>query len=580
MRRRPATNSVSLFPFLAVLLCAMGALILLLVVLTRQIREDALRAAMPAEKPAPAIVTPVEVEPPSTVDRVVVTIPAPAPLPQPPDPNDALRSRLAELARERDIAQRDSERLRVASATKRNALTAAQAGLEAKAFDLDASRIRLDARVNELKRREAERAKLLDAIAQAEGTLAAARQAADAAEPKVSIVTYDGRSGTARRPILIECTADAMRFIPEAVPLSAADLEGFLPDYNPLLAGAMALRGYWSEIDGTSAPQPYVLLLVHEDGVAAYYAARTLLRSLGAETGYELVTDDLKLAFPPIDDEAAAICRRAVLETLRQRSTLLAEVPRRRDGEPLFPTGRFEIDPNDHDPTREKNSMWDGGSVGGRHASQRPVEPPISDGRSVGSTRPAPTPSLSPSSIGETSASTIARQVSDAHQEARRMQNVSSARGLPPSQDDRLLQEALAERFPNFGGASGRKRQWGMSSSTANISLERPVEVDVGDRRIVVGTQPPIAVGEEGVTDGTVNELLDAIGREANSWGRAPGQFYWSPRLRVSVRPGTTLQFGRLKSSLSAAGLGVSSRIVLEPTAPTFLELSHAASSP
>ena len=44
-RRARQNTSVSLFPFLAVLLCAMGALIVLLVITTRQIRDDALRVA-------------------------------------------------------------------------------------------------------------------------------------------------------------------------------------------------------------------------------------------------------------------------------------------------------------------------------------------------------------------------------------------------------------------------------------------------------------------------------------------------------------------------------------------------------
>ena len=45
-RQHPrATNSVSLFPFLAVLVCAMGALIFLLLVTTRRIRAQAIARA-------------------------------------------------------------------------------------------------------------------------------------------------------------------------------------------------------------------------------------------------------------------------------------------------------------------------------------------------------------------------------------------------------------------------------------------------------------------------------------------------------------------------------------------------------
>ena len=40
MARRHHNNSISLFPFLAVLVCAMGSLILLLLVMTRKMRQD------------------------------------------------------------------------------------------------------------------------------------------------------------------------------------------------------------------------------------------------------------------------------------------------------------------------------------------------------------------------------------------------------------------------------------------------------------------------------------------------------------------------------------------------------------
>ena len=45
MARRSTSISVSLFPFLAVLLCAMGALIVLLVILTQQVRENVIAGA-------------------------------------------------------------------------------------------------------------------------------------------------------------------------------------------------------------------------------------------------------------------------------------------------------------------------------------------------------------------------------------------------------------------------------------------------------------------------------------------------------------------------------------------------------
>jgi hypothetical protein len=604
MRRRSATTSVSLFPFLAVLLCAMGALILLLVVLTTQIREDVIKAAIALKSP-PANVISAPVTVPPKIERVVVTIPAPPPAPPPLDPNVALRSQLQALEAERVLAEQELETLRAAAAQSQTALAAARQRLDAKRLDLQASQARIAARTNEIRQRETKKEELLEAIQIAQGSLKSALQAADAAEPKVVIVPYDGRLGTARRPILVECTADAIRFLPEDVALSAGDLEGFLPDFNPLLSGAVVLRRYWSEVDGSEAPKPYVLLLVHEDGVAAYYAARSLLRSLGGETGYELVTEDLKLAFPPVDAEAASLCREAVRETLNKRAALIAELARNRvNREPMFPTGRFEIDPRDHDPTRGPDSFWgrrgdptdepSGGNSfersGGREpslaASRRatgtsptpPAMPPgeLSSASSPGPRRLPPAPLASASNAASAaSAGSLARQASETFRERQRERDA-----LQSAADDQLLQQALGESLPQFGAAPGGKRQWGTSSSTANISLERPVEVEVTDRSIRVGDQPPIEFGANGPDDAAIRQVLDAIGREARAWGHAPGEFYWSPRLRVAIRPGAMLPFDRMKSALRNAGLGVSSRITLEPTAPAFVELSHAAKTP
>ncbi|MFN5975403.1 MAG: hypothetical protein ACK48U_13220, partial [Planctomyces sp.] len=59
MARRQYQHSVSLFPFLAVLVCAMGSLILLLLVMTRKIRHDQ-QAELSATRTTAAAVQPVD----------------------------------------------------------------------------------------------------------------------------------------------------------------------------------------------------------------------------------------------------------------------------------------------------------------------------------------------------------------------------------------------------------------------------------------------------------------------------------------------------------------------------------------
>lgn len=571
MRRRNATIAVSLFPFLAVLLCAMGALILLLLIMSRQIREDAL-ATIAASAPAPA--TPVE--PPAAIPTVTITIYDPAP-PAPPDPNVELRSRLAAGTARRDAARREVERLRILLAARKDATTAAYERSAAASFDLEAARNRLAAREAELRDRDAERRRLLEEIRVARGTLAKVRQQAESAEPKVSIVPYDGRSGTARRPVLIECRGETIRFVPEDVRLTAADLEGFLPDFNPLLAGASALRSHWYEVDGGGTSRPYVLLLVHEDGVAAYYAARALLRTIGNDTGYELVTDDLPLAIPPVDPKAQQVCRTAVLEALERRGEALTQLARRARNEPAS-SGLFD-DPFDGAPP-----------FGGEGASPAPPIAPLPSGRSIAGLDETPAEDAS----GETSAAAggavagaadgspagrIARQIGEANRRSRAA-GLAPPAALPSEVAAELArEEAFFDRLPELGGRLAGKKKWGASAPTANISLERPMPVVVTAEQITVGAQPPIPL-TDGVTDATVGAVFEAVDREAAAWGRSPGQFYWSPRLRATIRPGGTAHYDRLRRRLAGTGLTAGDRIELAPPVPAFVELRYAQAVP
>jgi hypothetical protein len=324
-----------------------------------------------------------------------------------------------------------------------------------------------------------------------------------------------------------------------------------------------------------------VLLLVHEDGVAAYYAARSFLRSLGNETGYELMTHDLKLAMPPLDADAAEACREAVLNTLQQRRALLAEMQRRGiENETAFPTGRFEVDPREHDPTREKDSIWSANrsnETRNRSYDMPPQARPRANVAQAGTGSPrAPAfPPMTPLDAAGVSADSIARQTSAAARE-RRLEDESRY----VAEGDQLLREAMAESWPSLGDQKGGKRAWGLSSPTANISLERPVALAVTSRHVTVGAQAPIEVGPAGFTAETARDIVEAVRREADAWGRAPGDFYWTPRLDASLYPGTTLQFERIKRELNDMGLRVSTRIVLEPAAPDFLELTHVTSAP
>ena len=342
MRRASTSPSIQLFPFLAVLVCAMGALILLLLVTTRKMRQVAVaRAAAEAEESARPAARPV---------------PTPEPVPAGPTPEEL-------AAIEADKAARD---LAVASARKRPATREAewQRELAEAEIALNQRRQRVaetEQELSELKEKmqsteahlqhlidgksqlksdldkdaklrariEREHAELSEAIAAAQRKLAALRRTLADAASKFAFIPYDGASGTARRPVYIECTSTGIRFQPENQLLDESDLKGFTESFNPLLVASQRLLQYWREQsvatdDPRHPSRPYVLILVRPKGTIAYYVARKMLSNLGDDFGYELIEEDFQLQLPPADPMAIAVIQHAIADTLKNRGEMLA----------------------------------------------------------------------------------------------------------------------------------------------------------------------------------------------------------------------------------------------------------------
>ena len=353
MARPRSSQSVALFPFLAVLVCTMGSLIFLLLVTTRMIRDRATtQTTVQAETPkSPILSVESPLEPESTAEVLPqwspIEIPADSPEPETPiDPPLNVRA-VALEQRERELAAlavRWQDRVQSLNETREE-----RARLRAQRQQLDAAAAkRVAAMQAELKELEvklgsmtgeisasamgagtaAEKIELEAQIRELKKRLRAAQQADANDNSKFEVVPFDVVSGTSRRPILIECTLTGIRFIPEDVTISKDDLAGFNPHVNPLLAGANALSNYWTawnvrQPNPSRQPEPYVLLLVRPSGTVAYYVAMNLLRDLKQPHGYELIDEDTELQMPPVDAGAKAACETAVKKLIAERDQVL-----------------------------------------------------------------------------------------------------------------------------------------------------------------------------------------------------------------------------------------------------------------
>lgn len=301
--RRSAPSSqalgVALFPFLAVLLCTMGALIVVLIVLSRQAHAQAKDSAQAASA-----------EMQEKVEQA----------------QQLLDFRIEQLRVQREKTQADL-------ANRRFVLGQVEdhwRQLEGKLVELRRAYAELEnVQTTDQAQRQAQQ-RDLEALEQ---QLAAANQAADEARrqaagkrPSFAVVPYDGPNGTRRRPIYIECRSDAILIQPEGVRFAVVDFAGPLGPSNPLASGVRAVREYIAgqQKDKPQPYEPYPLLLVRPDGIEAYYLARLALADWDTEFGYEMIEADWPLEFPTADAALRDIVQQAV-DDARVRQRLLAQ---------------------------------------------------------------------------------------------------------------------------------------------------------------------------------------------------------------------------------------------------------------
>jgi hypothetical protein len=300
--RAQSGPTVSLFPFLAVLLCTMGSLLVVLVIFSRSAKQAGIAAAEQARADAAAAADAARQELELAREELGWRI----------DHVRTLRDRTAEeLAKARmQLAGTEDNARKLAD--ELDALARIVEALESEAADAD------DRTILELERKLAEARKAFDE---------AKERLADK-PPAYAVVPYEGANGTHRRPLYIECCIDGVFLQPEGIRFGPADFEGPPGPGNPLASALRAAREHIAKNPGESGDpnvQPYPLLLVRPSGVMAYYAARESIQSWGSEFGYQFVDEDWTISYPPRDPALADAELRAV-EEARRRLEWLAQV--------------------------------------------------------------------------------------------------------------------------------------------------------------------------------------------------------------------------------------------------------------
>ncbi|MEM1224323.1 MAG: hypothetical protein AAGJ40_01435 [Planctomycetota bacterium] len=295
-RRKRATLSPSLFPFLAVLVCTLGTLILLLALVAQDAKESVVQAARKDVTGGASVPNPnIEPEPPSEssdesqltaadADRLI----------------DEGEFRLRELVNHRDAQTEDLEK-------RRDQLTHLQSHTRRLQDELQRLRDEVEIATSSEPNATIDRQTLVlmqSEIDQLESEIAELKESKTGERPRVVLVPHKGPNGTDRRPIYVECDDQGVLVHPEGVRITTKQLAAATSTRiamgNPLDAALRTIRLHAMKFYGDVAP-PYPLLVVRPDGIAAYRLATAAMGDWDDQFGYELVPSEVDLAFPRPD---------------------------------------------------------------------------------------------------------------------------------------------------------------------------------------------------------------------------------------------------------------------------------------
>ena len=575
MRRRSARGETlggTLFPFLAVLICTMGALIVLLVVIARQAR---LEAAQPDEQ----------------VDRIAVEeYESQLELAQ-------VDLQLLSQSRAATAAQLQDEQLRLSGIEQNlRRLQDEYVHLREAAAELSLVASTDDAQLRELEQ-QAER--LRDEIDIARTALKKARKDADTRPQSYAIIPYRGPNGTRRRPVYIECKFDRVVLQPEGIVLFEDDFQEPLGPGNALASAIRATREFEASRRGgqiRAQDEPYPLLLVRPNAVVAYYVARRAIKSWGADFGYELIDSDWKVEFPQKNPELAQIMQRAVDEARARQKQLRRAAPRR-FGRSTRSAFSVTDDSNAsggglNDPVVNRPGGGNGGGSGydrlgqtasGAHDRRSARSAPVGSaesgtsqsgtsrtdtkGADSGGTGPGgvdsgdpPTTSQDPNAEEGTGGNRPGRDDATTNEGqphgegSHSTQGESGQSGGGPSQSLANTQSLSGKRGSNWGlpnrsiGATGITRPVRVICFANELILLRNSGSII--KRIPYGRQPA----------DTVDTLIAAVRKHTESWGIAGDGLYWRPILRVEVHGSAEHRYRQLQILLDDSGLQIQRR--------------------
>jgi len=286
MRKRKKLE-VSTFPFLAVLLCTMGALILLLLVMDKKAKKAALEKAYEAAwTQSKNLQAKTEAEKQNLDNEKNAWVKLKSEKHEELlKKESALEKEIALLKIELSQLDKNYEKSKSESSSddfikKEIVLTNEKSKVHILAKKLELEKAKADKNLKETK-------DLTEKIASMELILKEMKSSLDKDKFAYSIVPYFGKNGLNRKPLYIECNESGILFFPDKTLIVSDDESDNLK--NEILNRTSLLREYLQQTLGPKESTPYLMLLVRPGGITNYWKLQSIIKPMDIDFGYELV---------------------------------------------------------------------------------------------------------------------------------------------------------------------------------------------------------------------------------------------------------------------------------------------------
>jgi len=523
-RRNRELLTVSLFPFLAVLICTLGVLILMLVMVAKNADVEAREVREDKKEKQLADIT--------TLDA-------------------KLNTRLVQVEGLNQVRPEATERLSKIR-NHRGHLEDEIRKLDQLAVQLAAQLKQVDSESGETEEdpiRAAEIQSLEAQIALANTELDQVRKVATEFQPVAySIVPQPGANGTHRRPIYLECDDQGVTLQPFGIVLNNTDFVEPVVTGNPLDAALLAIREYWNKYDlAGEHGNPYPLLIIRPSGAQSYVTTRRAMKSWDDEFGYEIVEADKTLDFGENDPQLQKEIEVAIANAKRRQATMIAAAIEQ----------RARLRTSFQGASQQRPGLVASGPRGGfvSTGSQQQAGDRLAR--------------LSVTSANEESQSPMKQEfgsVLDSYRTSGKTGPKKKSRSETPVNHQSTVQTTgtgegnFALSSPKQSLAAERGKGWALpSQSPGATGYLRPIRIFCRAEQLAVrsATDRLTTIEMTGTTEEAVEDLIDSVWQLIDGWGSAGQNGYWKPELRITVLPSGRKRFNELQILLNQSGLEI-----------------------